>query len=299
MPNSSNSWPALPYGSWAETYATLHMWTQVVGKVALALTPRVNHFWNIAMVITSRGLATHTLQHRGRAFTITFDFIDHQLVIECSDGGVETVALRSQSVADFYQQTMAKLQRLGVDVTIWKMPVEVPEPIRFDQDTVHHTYVPDQAAAFWSALVLMRPAFEAFRSRFLGKSSPVHFFWGSFDLASTRFSGRRAPERPGADSITREAYSHEVISHGFWPGGPALPEPVFYGYAAPEPDRFRSATVRPAQASYNTGLSEFILPYDAVRRSDAPSDMLQEFFDTTYAAGAELAGWNRAELERS
>lgn len=292
-------WPSLDYASWRDTYATLHMWSQVAGKVALAATPLVNHFWNVAMPITSRGLTTHTLDGGGRAFTVAFDFIDHRLVIQRSDGAAETVALAPQTVADFYRAVAGKLKALGLDVHIWPMPVEVPEPIRFDRDTIHRSYDPAAAAAFWRALLLMRPVFEEFRGRFIGKASPVHFFWGSFDLASTRFSGRRAPERPGADAITREAYSHEVISHGFWPGGPTLPQPVFYAYAAPEPDGFKTATVRPEAASYNTDFSEFILPYDAVRRAASPAQALMAFLESTYTAAAELARWNRSELERS
>jgi len=294
----AHNWPALPYDAWRETNATLHMWTQIVGKVALALTPRVNHFWNITLEITARGLATHTLNHDHRAFTMTFDFVDHRLLIQCSDGGTANVALRPRTVADFYQEVMAALQSLGVGVKIWTMPVEVPEPIRFEADTVHHSYDRDAASAFWRALVAMRPVFEAFRCGFIGKSSPVHFFWGSFDLAATRFSGRRAPERPGADAITREAYSHEVISHGFWPGAPAMPQTVFYAYAAPEPAGFKAATVQPAAASYNQAFSEFLLPYDAVQRSASPARELTAFLESTYAAGADLAHWNRAELER-
>ena len=294
-----SNWPALPYDAWRDTNATLHMWTQVVGKIALALTPRANHFWNIALQLTSRGLATHTLIHGDRAFTITFDFVSHQLELTCSDGGISTIPLEPQTVADFYSAVMAALKSLGVETHIWTQPVEVPDPIRFEADTAHHAYDRKAVSAFWQALVAMRPVFEAFRCRFIGKSSPVHFFWGSFDLASTRFSGRRAPERPGADAMTREAYSHEVISHGFWPGAPALPEPVFYAYAAPEPTGFKAATVAPAAASYNQTFSEFLLPYEAVRSSASPAHELTAFLESTYAAGANAAQWNRAELERS
>src|SRR5262245_52319869 len=275
------------------------MWTQVVGKVALALTPRSNHFWNIAMLMTARGLTTHPLSYERRALTITFDFVDHQLVIACSDGATARVPLAPRTVADFYREAMAALHSVGVDVRIWPMPVEVPNPIRFDQDSTHHSYDRDAVARFWQALVAMRPVFERFRSRFVGKSSPVHFFWGSFDLASTRFSGRRAPERPGADAITRESYSHEVISHGFWPGGGAVEEAVFYAYAAPEPDGLRGAVVRPPDATYLVALSEFILPYEAVRTSAHPEDELMAFLESTYDAAANLAGWKRGELERT
>ncbi len=292
-------WPALPLGSWRETYATLHMWAQVVGKVALALTPRSNHYWNVAMLLTARGLTTHTLMFEGRAFTIAFDFIDHQLVIQGSDGISERVPLQPRTVADFYRAVVASLRVLGIDVRIWTMPVEVPDPIRFTEDTAHRAYDADAAGRFWQALVAMQPVFEAFRCRFVGKASPLHFFWGSFDLAVTRFSGRRAPERPGADSITREAYSHEVISHGFWPGSGAVQEPAFYAYAAPEPPGFKTAAVRPGGAGYNAAFSEFILPYDAVRRSPSPSADLMAFLESTYSAGADLGHWNRTDLERS
>jgi hypothetical protein len=294
-----DTWPALPYNAWRDTYETLHMWSQVVGKVALALTPRTNHFWNIALIVNARGLSTHALTAGDRTFTITFDFVDHRLVIVCSDGGTRTIALAPKSVAAFYAEVMAELKAMGVDLRIWTMPVEVPNPIRFELDTQHQSYDRQSAEAFWHVLLAMRPVFEEFRCRFVGKSSPVHFFWGSFDLASTRFSGRRAPERAGADAVTQEAYSHEVISHGFWPGAAAVPEPVFYAYAAPEPQGFAAATVRPAAASYKKELAEFLLPYDAVRQSAAPAKELMAFLETTYAAGADLGHWERRELERS
>jgi hypothetical protein len=274
------------------------MWSQIVGKVALASTPRVNHFWNIAMQVTSRGLATHPLTSDHRIFTVSFDFIAHDLVIDCSDGGSDRMPLRPQTVADFYREVMARLQKMGLNVRIWTTPVEVPNPIRFEDDVVHASYDREKIEAFHQALVSMTPVFEAFRARFVGKSSPVHFFWGSFDLASTRFSGRRAPERPGADPVTKESYSHEVISHGFWPGGGAIEEAAFYAYAAPEPQGLRDATLRPDGASYLPALSEFILPYEAVRTQQKPAAELTAFLESTYDAAAELAGWNRAELER-
>jgi hypothetical protein len=235
----------------------------------------------------------------GRAITITFDFVGHELVLQCSDGGAEVIALEPRSVADFHAMVMAALHRLGFDVHIWTMPVEVREPIRFEADTVHDAYDPAYANAFWRSLVSMKPVFEEFRCRFVGKCSPVHFFWGSFDLAVTRFSGRRALERPGADSITRESYSHEVISHGFWPGGGAMLEPAFYAYAAPEPRGFRNVPVLPSAAFYSTELSEFILPYDAVRSAASPEDALTAFLETTYSGAADLAAWARAQLERN
>jgi uncharacterized protein DUF5996 len=293
-----SAWPALPLDKWRDTYDTLHMWSQVVGKIALATTPRVNHFWNIALLVTSRGLTTHPLTLDQRIFTIAFDFVDHELVIQCSDGGVGRMPLAPQTVADFYRDLTSRLKALGLHVRIWTMPVEIPNPIRFEEDVVHTSYDRAPVEAFHHALVAMTPVFEAFRARFVGKSSPVHFFWGSFDLASTRFSGRRAPERPGADSITRESYSHEVISHGFWPGGGAVDEAAFYAYAAPEPTGFRDAAARPSSAGYNVALSEFILPYEAVRTAPRPAAELTAFLESTYDAAADLAGWSRGELER-
>lgn len=294
----SSIWPRLPLGAWLDTYATLHMWTQVVGKICLARTPRVNHFWNIAFQVTSRGLMTPTLTEGDRTFTMAFDFIAHEVTIASSDGRVETIPLEPRTVADFYRSIMAAMARLGSDVHIWTMPVEVPNPIRFETDVTHRSYDPESANACWRILSASKPIFERFRSGFIGKCSPVHFFWGSFDLAVTRFSGRRAPERPNADSIMRESYSHEVISHGFWPGGGALQEPAFYAYAAPEPAGFKDASVRPSAAYYSTEMSEFFLPYEAVRTAQSPDAILAEFLQSTYDAGATLAQWNRGELER-
>jgi hypothetical protein len=291
-------WPPLPLAAWRDTYATLHMWTQVVGKVCLALTPRTNHFWNIAFEISARGLLTPIMPVGSKALTIAFDFVDHQLVICCSDGGEERIALEPRTVAEFYRLVMDALHRLGVDVRIWPMPVEVADPIRFDRDEVHRSYDPASAQAFWQILVAIKPILERFRSEFVGKCSPVHFFWGSFDVAVTRFSGRRAPERPGADAVTRESYSHEVISHGFWPGGGAIAEPAFYAYAAPEPAGLKDAAVHPAAAFYNKEFNEFILPYEAVRTAASPASDLTAFLASTYDAAASLAGWDRSELER-
>jgi len=294
----SARWPALPIDSWRDTYATLHMWTQIIGKITLARTPRLNHFWNVAMQITPCGLATPPLTRKGGLFTMTFDFVRHLLEIESSNGAVEVIPLEPRSVAEFYRLVMDKLHVLGIDSPIWPMAVEVPNPIRLDSDEIHHSYDPESANTFWRILVGIKPVFDEFRTRFLGKSSPVHFFWGSFDLASTRFSGRRAPERPGADSITRESYSHEVISHGFWPGGAAIQEPVFYAYAAPEPPGFNQALIKPAAAFYSKELSEFFLPYEHVRTSDSPQSDLMTFLETTYNAGADLGKWDRENLER-
>jgi hypothetical protein len=292
-------WPSLPLDAWRDTYATLHMWTQIVGKVCLALTPLTNHFWNIAFQITPRGLSTPTMTAGGMSVTCAFDFVDHELVMRTSDGREQRLTLRPMTVADFYASVMHMLHALNIRVRIWATPVEIPDPIPFEQDTVHASY--DQAAVevFHQILLATRPVFDAFRGAFIGKCSPVHFFWGSFDVAVTRFSGERAPERPGADTITREAYSHAVISHGFWPGSGPVQEPAFYAYAAPEPDGLKGALVRPSAAYYHQELSEFILPYEAVRLASAPADELMAFLDSTYDAAAELAGWNRSALERS
>ncbi len=292
-------WPALPLEAWRPTYETLHMWTQVVGKVCLALTQPVNHFWNVAFRVTARGLATPTLTVGPRAFDLTFDFVDHRLVLQRSEGPPDAVSLEPRTVADFHHATLEMLHRAGFDVRVWATPVEIPSPIRFEQDTVHRSYDPAAAYAFWQILMATVPVLEGFRSRFLGKCSPVHFFWGSFDLAVTRFSGRRAPERPGADSITRESYSHEVISHGFWPGGGPVQEPAFYGYAAPQPSGLAQRMPRPAAACYSAERGEFILPYEAIRSAAEPAEPLLAFLTSTYDAAADLAGWDRAALERS
>ena len=292
-------WPALPLDAWRDTYATLHMWMQVVGKICLALTPLSNHFWNIAFHVTSRGLTTPPLASGNLTLTMTFDFIDHQLLIATSDGRIEAIALEPRTVADFYRQIMDLLQRMGVSVRIWTTPVEIPDPVPFERDTVHHSYDRKPVEAFWRLLVTIEPLFERFRGEFIGKCSPVHFFWGSFDLAVTRFSGERAPERPGADSIMREAYSHAVISHGFWPGSGAMTEPAFYAYAAPEPAGLKAAVISPAAAYYHTELSEFVLPYEAVRTSASAAEDLAAFLRSTYDAAANLAGWDRSKLERT
>jgi hypothetical protein len=274
------------------------MWTQIAGKICLALTPRVNHFWNIALLITPRGLQTYAIPYQGRTFTMLFDFVAHELVIAVDDGRRLTVPLQPQTVADFYVGVMGALAELGIHVRIWTMPVEVVEPIRFDEDTTHRSYDREAVHRFWTIVLAVKPVLEAFRAEFLGKCSPVHFFWGSFDVAVTRFSGRRAPERPGADSITRESYSHEVISHGWWPGGGPIDDPAFYAYAAPEPPGFKTAHVEPPAAVYNQDFSEFLLPYDAVREAASPEDAIYAFMRTTYDAGASLAQWDRAALER-
>ena len=291
-------WPALPLAAWKDTYATLHMWTQIVGKVRLALTPLMNHWWNVPLYVDARGLTTSAIPYRGDVFEIRFDFIEHQLLLETNHGLLKNLPLAPRSVAAFYREFMALLNSAGIEVTIWKMPVEVPEPIPFDQDTIHAAYDPEYTHRFWQVLVSAERVLSEFRSRFVGKCSPVHFFWGSFDLAMTRFSGRPAPERPGADRVTREAYSHEVSSVGFWPGGGEVQDAAFYSYMAPEPQGFREARVRPAKAFYHPKLNEFLLMYEDVRSAASPSTTLLDFCQSTYEAGANLAHWDRAALER-
>jgi hypothetical protein len=290
-------WPALPYESWKDTYATLHMWTQVVGKVALARAAPLNHCWAIALHLTPRGLETGMLPHGHRTFAIRFDFIDQQLVIDTSDGIRRALPLAPRSVADFYGEVMAVLDDMGLPVRIWSTPVELPSPIPFERDTVHHSYDPEHARRFWRLLVQVHRVFTACRSGFIGKCSPVHFFWGSFDLAVTRFSGRLAPPREGP-AFVRDAYSHEVISHGFWPGSAPVLEPAFYAYAVPEPQGLKTARVEPEGAFYHPELNEFILPYEAVRTAASPDTALAAFIDSTYGQAATLAGWDRAALER-
>jgi hypothetical protein len=290
-------WPALPYSAWKDTYATLHMWTQVVGKVALALAPPLNHSWGIALQVTSRGLSTRRLLHSDRSFTMEFDFIDHRLAIRTSDGAEAAVRLEPRTVADFYREVMETLRGMGLEVRIWPMPVEIPSPIRFDQDTVHASYDPAFAARFWRILVRVEEVFTQDRCSFIGKCSPTHFFWGSFDLAVTRFSGRRAPDRDGP-AFMRDAYSHEVISHGFWPGSGPLLEPAFYAYAVPAPAGFESIAVQPGGAFYHQEMGEFILPYESVRTAPSPEAAIRSFIESTYEQAANLANWNRAALER-
>ncbi len=295
---TAERWPPLPYEAWKDTYATLHMWSQVVGKVALAQAPPLNHAWGIALQVTPRGLATRTLPHGQRSFTMELDFVDHRLAVRASDGEERSLTLRPRTVADFYREVMALLAEMALPVKIWPMPVEIPSPIRFDQDTRHHSYDPEMANRFWRIVVSIEQVLTGARCSFVGKCSPVHFFWGSFDLAVTRFSGRRAPPREGP-AFMREAYSHEVISHGFWPGSGPILEPAFYAYAVPEPAGFKEAPVRPAAAYYHRDLGEFILPYEAVRTAPEPEQEILAFVDSTYARGAELGKWDRAALERA
>lgn len=304
-------WPALPLEEWLDTYATLHMWTQIVGKIRLAHTPLINHWWNVPLYVSARGLTTSVVHCGNTAFQIEFDFVDHRLSMERDDGSSESIALRPMSVARFYGEVLRMLDRLGLKTKIWPVPVEVPNPIPFNQDEKNASYDAEYAGRFWRILVQAEKVLTEFRALFIGKCSPVHFFWGSFDLAVTRFSGRVAPERPGADAITREAYSHEVISHGFWPGnrasGPVEREdaqeticaPAFYSYAAPAPGRLDAARIRPAEAFYSRSMNEFILLYDDVRNANSPETTLMEFLESTYEAGANLANWDRPVLERA
>ncbi|MFY9610250.1 MAG: DUF5996 family protein [Blastocatellia bacterium] len=297
--NNGDAWPSLPLAEWKDTYATLHMWSQIAGKVRLTLSPPVNHFWHSALYVTSRGLTTSPIPSGNRTFEIDFDFIDHELLIRTSNGGVRTLSLAPRSVAEFFAELMATLRSLGSDVTIHAKPDEVANPIPFAEDTLHASYDPEYANRFWRILVQTDRLFKQFRSGFVGKCSPVHFFWGSFDLAVTRFSGRRAPERPGADPITRESYSHEVISHGFWPGGGAIQDAAFYAYSAPVPEGLDKEPLRPAAAFYSQEAKEFFLMYEDVRNAASPDQALLEFMQTTYEAGAKLANWDRAALERT
>ena len=297
------AWPSLPLGEWQETKDTLHMWTQIVGKVRLALAPMVNHWWQVPLYVTSRGLTTSAMPAAERLVELTFDFLDHVLRVETSDGSAREIALAPRAVADFYRDFMSTLHALGIDVKIWPHPVEVERAIPFDQDREHASYDPEYATRFWRALVQASRGLHAFRSGFLGKCSPVHFFWGSFDLACTRFSGRRAPLHSGgvpnlADWVVREAYSRECISAGWWPGSPAVPEPAFYAYAYPEPAGCPEAAIRPEGARYEWNLREWVLPYEAVRTAADPDAALLAFCQSTYDVAADLGGWDRAAIER-
>jgi hypothetical protein len=297
-----NPWPALPLTEWKDTYSTLHMWTQIVGKIRLALTPLVNHWWNVPLYVAPRGLSTSAIPYNDRFFQITFDFISHLLLIETTDGSTKTIALRSRSVAEFYQEMMAALNSLGLPVTIWTTPVEVADRTPFEKDQKHSTYDPEYAQRVWRILAQTSRVLTEFRSRFIGKVSPVHFFWGAFDLAVTRFSGRTAPSHPGVPNcglfVMVEAYSHEVSSCGFWPGGGLIDEPAFYAYAYPEPQGFKEYPIQPPEAFYHREISEFLLPYDVVRSAKSPDEVLLSFLQSTYEAEAMCAKWDRAGLER-
>jgi hypothetical protein len=303
IPADTPSWPSLPYDEWKDTCATLHRWTQIVGKIRVAQSPWTNHSWHVPLYVTARGLTTSPIPYGTRVFEIDFDFVYHVLRISTSDGRVRTVALKPRSVADLYRDLFAQLANLGLQVRINSRPNEVPDAIPFEQDEAHASYDAEYANRFWKVLLQADRIFKQFRAGFTGKNSPVHFFWGSFDLACTRFSGAAAPPHPGGvvncpDWVTREAYSHEVSSCGFWPGNDQAPFPLFYSYAYPEPSGFRDAPVRPAKARYEAGFGEFVLPYDEVRNATSPDDALLDFLQTTYEAAANLGNWNRTLLER-
>jgi hypothetical protein len=292
------AWPALALADWKDTCETLHMWTQIVGKVRMVLSPHVNHWWEVPLYVTARGLTTSPIPCGAGIFEIRFDFIDHKLDIESSWGVTRTLPLIPRSVADFYYTFMETLASLGIEVKIWPMPVEIPNPVRFDRDHTHASYDPEYANRFWRILVTADAILKEFRARFIGKDSPVHFFWGSFDLAVTRFSGRRAPDRSGAGPIESDAYSHEVSSAGFWPGTTGMIDAAFYSYSAPEPAGFSEFPIRPEKALYHPDLHEFVLPYADVRVSASPKAMLLEFLQSSYDAAASLGKWDREALER-
>jgi hypothetical protein len=294
MAESALLWPELPLDAWRDTYQTLHLWTQVVGKIRMSLSPPLNHWWHATLYVNARGLTTSAIPYSRGTFEIQFDFLDHTLAIETVDSGIRTLPLRSMPVADFYHWVMNELHSMGIEVTIQTRPQELAIKTPFDEDFEHHTYDPEYAQRFWRVLVSTQNVMQEFRGRFLGKQSPVHFFWGSFDLACTRFSGRLAPPRPGV--ISGPAYSHEVISAGFWPGA-GFAGPAFYAYSVPKPEGLERELVRPAAASWNPQLGEFILMYDQMRAADSPAGALLEFLQTTYEAAARLAGWDRAALE--
>lgn len=295
-------WPALPLEEWKDTYDTLHRWTQIVGKIRLAAAPLENHWWNTTLYVNSRGLTTSAMHHDDMTFQIDFDFIDHLLLLRTSEGSTKTIALHPRSVADFYQETISVLGELGIYIPIWTTPVEVQDRTPFEEDDKHASYDPEYVQRFWRILSQASRVFTEFRSNFIGKVSPVHFFWGAFDLAVTRFSGRTAPPHPGASNLARfvavEAYTHEVSSCGFWPGGGHIDEPVFYAYAYPEPTGFKDFNIRPSEAFYSPDMKEFLLPYETVRSSESPDNVLMDFLQSTYEAAATLAKWDRGALER-
>jgi uncharacterized protein DUF5996 len=300
---SATGWPPLSYEEWKDTLATLHLWTQIVGKIRLAQTLWTNHSWHVTLYVTSRGLTTSPIPYGTRTFEIVFDFLDHELRILTGEGAVESLPLAPRTVGDFYNEVFARLRALGLDISIRTLPCEIPNAIPLDADREHATYDAEQATRYWRALVQADRVLKEFRSRFIGKASPVHFFWGGFDLAVTRFSGRPAPPHPGgipnlADWVTREAYSHEVSSCGFWPGNEAMPRAVFYAYAYPEPEGFKTARVSPRAARYDPDLGEFLLPYDEVRGASSPDATLLEFLQSSYEAAADHGGWDRQALEQ-
>jgi len=301
----AEAWPPLPFEQWEQTCDTLQLWTQIVGKTRLALAPMQNHWWQVALYVTARGLGTSPIPHGDRTFEVDFDFLDHRLLVRPSDGKSESLPLAPQTVADFYGRYLDLLRSLGIAPKFYPVPNEVRDPLPFDKDDVHRSYDPDAARRFWRALVQADRVLKEFRGRFLGKCSPVHFWWGGFDMSCTRFSGRAAPPHPGGlpslpDWVTREAYSHECISAGFWPGNGGWPvrEPVFYAYAYPEPPGCPEAPIRPAEASYHPVMREWILPYAAVRQAPSPDALLLDFLVSTYETAARLGGWDRVALER-
>jgi Family of unknown function (DUF5996) len=296
---AADLWPALPLSAWKDTCETLHMWSQIVGKLRLELCPMMNHWWEVALYVNAVGLTTSPIPYARGIFEVQFDFLKHQLLIQTSRGEVRVLPLVPCTVAEFYHRFMDALHSLGIEAKIWPVPVEVRDPIPFETDTKHAAYDGEYAQRFWRILVSCDTVLKRFRGQFSGKASPVHFFWGSFDLALTFFSGRRAPERPGADPITREAYSHEVISFGFWPGSGAIQDAAFYAYAAPEPTGFAQAKVRPPRAFYQSEMRELIVMYEDVRRAPSPESVLLDFLQSTYESGANLGNWNRSELERA
>jgi hypothetical protein len=303
MPGSiDEAWPDLPYQAWKETCATLHLWTQIVGKIRLSFTPWLNHSWHVPLYVTARGLTTSPIPYRDGAFEIAFDFNESVLRMAASNGARRQIALAPRTVAEFHALVLSALAELGIPVRISDRPCEIPGAIAFSQDRVHGAYDADHARRFWRVLLQVDRVLKQFRTGFIGKASPVHFFWGSFDIAVTRFSGRRAPPHPGgapglSDAVMREAYSHEVSSAGFWPGGGSLDHASFYSYAYPEPDGFRASAVRPAAATFDTALGEFLLPYDAVRTASDPDAVLLAFLQSTYEAAAVAGKWDRAALE--
>ncbi len=298
MTANKTPWPQLPFAPWKDTCETLHLYTQVVGKVRLVLSPMMNQWWQVPFYLTSRGLTTSPVPYGSRTFELEFDFIDHNLILRTSNGATHGLALVPRPVCEFHHEVLGLLHSEGLDVTIDPMPSEIPGAIPFTEDRRHCAYDAEAAHRFWEVLRRADTVFKEFRGRFTGKCSPVHFFWGSFDLAVSRFSGRHVPTRPGADTITREGYNEEVISLGFWPGSEAMPEAVFYVYAAPEPNGFAAERVRPTQAFYDGTMKEFFLRYDDVRRSAAPAETILEFAQSAYEAAARLADWNRPLLER-
>ena len=296
--SDTQPWPELHLAEWRDTCETLHMWSQIVGKVRLALSPPVNHWWQVALYVSPTGLTTSAIPFDRGIFEVQFDFVRHRLVVQTDAGRQESLPLVPMSVADFYRAFVGLLSEMNIKVKIWPVPVEIPNPIPFEEDTKHASYDREAVERFFRILILVDEAFKQFRCNFVGKCSPVHFFWGSFDLAVTRFSGRRAPERPEADSITREAYSHEVISAGFWPGSGEIQDAAFYAYAAPEPAGLDQAKIVPAQAYYHPTMHEFVLMYEEVRTAASPRQMLLDFLQSTYSAAAHLAKWDRNALER-